>query len=226
MESALAMREVGRLVRHGRPDVHSPFFISYAHISPESDKQAEHFYNELRGYLQTLVALPVGTEMGFFDQDGIEPAVHWDEELADALGTCQVLVALLSVPYLGRDWCGREWHAFTLREKVPLPDANGSPNLGPILPVRWAPIPFKPPPAVGRVQFFTPKNTFDQPNLVNEYEEEGIFRLMRAGNEKAFGEIVWQLAKYIQHIYYSQWLKPRNFEPDDLRNIFESGVVL
>ena len=135
-------------------------------------------------------------------------------------------MALLSVPYLGRDWCGREWHAFTLREKVPLPDANGSPNLGPILPVRWAPIPFKPPPAVGRVQFFTPKNTFDQPNLVNEYEEEGIFRLMRAGNEKAVGEIVWQLAKYIQHIYYSQWLKPRNFEPDDLRNIFESGVVL
>ena len=49
---------------------------------------------------------------------------------------------------------------------------------------------------------------------------------MRAGNEKAFGEIVWQLAKYIQHIYYSQWLKPRNFEPYDLRNVFESGVVL
>ena len=32
--------------------------------------------------MQTLVHVPVGTAMGFFDQDGIDPAVLWDEELA------------------------------------------------------------------------------------------------------------------------------------------------
>ena len=217
------MGEVGRLVRHGRPDARSPFFLSYAHLSPESDKMAERFYYELRGNLATLVALPVGTEMGFFDQDAIGPAVTWGDELADALGTCQVLVALLSAPYLERDWCGREWHAFTLREREALPDANGSPNLGPIIPVCWTPIPFKPPAAVSKVQFFIPKNTSDQPELAPQYLEEGIFRLLRAGNEKAFGEIVWQLAKCIQQIYYSQRLKSMKFDPDDLRNVFESG---
>ena len=102
----------------------TPFFISYAHTGPESDEMAKRFYHVLRGHIQTLVHVPVGTALGFFDQDGIDPAVLWDEELAEALGTCQVMVALLSPPYLNREWCGKEWHAFTLREPEPLPGAD------------------------------------------------------------------------------------------------------
>ena len=74
---------------------------------PDSNQAAERFYKELRGDLLTLVGLPMGTDMGFFDTDGLQPAVRWRDELADALGTCQVLVALLSVPYLKSDWCGQ-----------------------------------------------------------------------------------------------------------------------
>jgi hypothetical protein len=216
---------VEREVVHAVPNLR-PFFISYAHAGPDSNQAAERFYNELRGDLQPLVSVPVGTSMGFFDSVGLPTAVRWPHELAAALGTCQVLVALLSVPYLRSDWCGKEWHAFTQRERELLPGANGRQNLGGIIPVRWAPIPLglPLPPQVGEVQIFKPKSTKAQPDLPERYEEEGLFGLLRRGQEDAFRDVVWDLAKCIQQIYYSQRLKPREFAPADLRNVFEGGV--
>ena len=211
------------MARPGRPDLHTPFFISYAHTGPESDDMAKRFYHLLRGHIQTLVHVPVGSALGFFDQDGIDPAVLWGKELAAALGTCQVLVPLLCPPYLNREWCGKEWHAFTLRKREPRPGASGSPNLSPILPVRWAPIPFPLPKEIGKPQFFTPTNTSKQPKLVEAYEQEGVYRLLEEDKD-ASGTIIWQLAKRIQEIYYSQRLRPRAFNQDDLRNIFEGDV--
>jgi hypothetical protein len=210
-------RGSGRL---GRPDAYTPFFLSYAHIGPSSDEMAKHFYNILRGHLQTLVHVPVGTSLGFFDQDGIYPAKFWDQELGDALGTCQVLVPLMCPPYLNREWCGKEWNAFTQRERAARPGGSGSPNLSPILPVRWSPVPYPLPQEVAKTQFFTPNNTQKQLGLVKAYEEDGLFRLLEAGDRDAYGTIIWQLAKRIQQIYYSQHLKPRVVVPDDLRNVF------
>ena len=209
-------------MRRGLPGAQTPFFLSYAHTGFESDKLAERFYEELCRDLQTLVAPPVGARIGFFDQGGMEPSLRWDEELATALGTCQVLVALLSVPYLRSEWCGREWHAFTMRERESIPNASGSPPLGHIIPVRWSPIPFKLPAVVDQVDFFTPKATPAEPDLTQEYETEGIFRLLHTGDDKAFGEIVWQLAKAIQQTYYGQRLRPKRFISVDLRNVFEA----
>jgi TIR domain len=214
-----------------------PFFISYAHAGRDSNDAALRFYYELRGDLQTMVSRPVGASMGFFDAEGLRTGVRWREELADALGKCQVLVALLSVPYLDSEWCGKEWHAFTQREREPLPGATGFQNQGPIIPIRWAPIPFDLPPVVkDEAQLFKPQRAGDQPNakdqqgireqpgLAEPYEEEGIFGLLRKGQVDAFSGVVWDLAKCIQQIYYNQLLKPREFKPEDLRNVFEGGV--
>jgi hypothetical protein len=222
MTSALAMGEVGAVRKPGRPDPRTPFFISYAHTGPESDAMAKRFYHLLCGHIQTLVHVPVGTALGFFDQDGIDPAVLWGKELAEALGTCQVLIALLCPPYLNREWCGKEWHAFTLREPERLPGSTGSPNQSPILPVRWAPIPFALPEEVGKPQFFAPTNTSKQPGLVKSYNEDGVYHLLEQ-DEDAARTIIWQLAKRIQGIYYSQRLPPRAFNQVDLRNVFEGG---
>jgi TIR domain len=225
MESGLPGREVVRAVL-----TLPPFFISYAHAGSDSNNAAERFYYELRGDLQTLVRRPVGSSMGFFDSQGLRAAVRWREELADALGKCQVLVALLSVPYLDSEWCGKEWHAFTLRERELLPGATGFQNQGPIIPVRWAPIPFDLPPVVkDEAQFFKPQSTgdqrsaADQSDLAERYEEEGIFGLLRKGQVDDFHGIVWDLAKCIQQICYNQVLRPRVFDPSELRNVFEGG---
>ena len=132
--------------------------------------------------------------------------------------------SLCSMSAAKRVWCAKEWHAFTLRKSEPLPGATGSPNLGPILPVRWAPIPasVKLPREVGKPQFFTPTNTSKQPGLVKSYEEDGVYHLLE-DDENAARTIVWQLAKRIQDIYYSQRLLPRVFKQGDLRDVFESG---
>ena len=180
----------------------------------------------MRDNLQTLIALPLSTDMGFFDKVRIRPAVHWDQELADALGTCQVLVALLSVPYLRREWCGKEWHAFTLRERVPKPDANRfrirarSYRCGGLHPlVRTARR------GEARCSSSPPQNTADQHELAAmSTMKKVIFGLLRAGKEGAFGDVVWQLAKCIQQIYYNQLLKSKEFDPSELRNVFEDDV--
>ena len=213
--------KVERSARRRRPDAYTPFYLSYAHTGPNSDEMAKRFYNILRGHLQTLVHVPVGTSLGFFDQDGIDPAVLWDRELADALGTCQVLVPLICPPYLNSEWCGKEWNAFTQRERAPRPGGSGSPNLSPILPVRWSPVPYMLPKEVAKPQFFTPNNTQKQPELVKAYEDDGLYLLLEAGDRDAYETIIWQLAKRIQQIYYGQHLMPRVFVPDDLRNVFE-----
>jgi hypothetical protein len=214
-----------------------PFFISYAHAGSNSNNAAQRFYYELRGNLQTMVRRPVGASMGFFDAEGLLTGVRWREELVDALGVCQVLVALVSVPYLNSEWCGKEWHAFTLRERELLPGATRFKHQGPIIPVRWAPIPFELPAVVkDEAQLYKPQSTEDlpgtrdkqgvggQPDLAERYEEEGVFGLLRTGQADAFHAIVWDLAKCIQKIYYNQVLKPRAFDPEELRNVFEGGV--
>jgi hypothetical protein len=213
----------GREVVHAVPSL-PPFFISYAHAGTESNRAAERFYHELRGVLQPLVAPPVGTEMGFFDIAGLPTGVRWRYELAAALGTCQVLVALLSVPYLKSDWCGKEWHAFTMREVSRQPGLVTPGNQGAIIPVRWAPIPFKLPPVGEEVQIFRPNSTKAYPDLPEQYDDEGLFGLLHRGYEEAFKDAVWDLARSIQQIYYSQVLVPRKFDPDELRNVFEGEV--
>lgn len=210
--------------RNRRTGPSTVFFFSYAQTGHESDGTAERFYSELRAYIETLVNVPVGTALGFFDQVGIEPATRWDTEWAEALGACQVLVPLVSAPYLGREWCGKEWHAFTQRKAVALAGAGSSLAPTPIVPVLWAPVPFALPAALGKQQFFTPTNTEQQPELVRAYEEDGMFHLLNKADRGVSDMIIWQLAKRIQTIYYSQRLQPRNFQPADLENVFKSGT--
>jgi hypothetical protein len=77
---------------------------------------------------------------------------------------------------------------------------------------------------VGKPQFFTPTNTRLQPDLVKLYEEEGLFHLLQAGDKESSSTIIWQLAKRIQSMYYSQRLQLKKFRQEDLRNVFEGGM--
>jgi hypothetical protein len=206
------------------PEVETPFFVSYAHTGTDSDQKAEQFFNDLCADVAPLVDLPAGADMGFIDAVGLRGGMHWRPELIRALGSCQVLIALLSVPYLRSDWCGREWHAFSLRDKDPLPGTKASPHQGWIIPVRWAPIPFDLPAVVNDEMIFRPQPTRREPDLSARYEQEGLFRLLQAGEEDSCGEIVWQLAKLIQKIYYSQRLRPREFKSHELIDVFHGSV--
>ena len=211
----------------------TPFFLSYPRTDAKaggrdrprsSDQLVGRFFDELSAEIAPLVHLPYGSDMGFMDVEGLPGGMNSHPELMRALGTCQVLVSLLSAPYLMSEWCGREWHAFTLRKRTTIAGVNAPPYQGSIIPVLWAPIAFEVPAVVkDHVSIFLPKPTRRDPDLSRLYAQRGIFGLMRAREEDAVSEIVWQLAKLIQQIYYGQRLEPRDFQPNELSNIFRMG---
>ncbi len=213
----------------------TPFFLSYPRTDAKSggrggprssDQLVRTFFGELCDEIAPLVYLQSGSDMGFMDIEGLPGGMNWRPELIQALGTCQVLVSLLSAPYLNSEWCGREWHAFTLRNRITVNGTNASPYQGCIIPVLWAPVPFEVPAVIkDRVTIFSPKPTRRDPDLPRLYEQRGIFGLMRAREEEAVSEIVGQLARLIQKIYYGQRLEPRAFEPHELINIFRRGAI-
>ena len=237
--ATMAARAGGRWCRLSNEETplfneETPFFLSYPRTDAKSgsqggarssDRLVQAFFGELCDEIAPLMHLQYA-DMGFMDVEGLPGGMNWHPELIHALGTCQVLVSLLSAHYLSSEWCGREWNAFTLRKRTPLNGANASVYQGCIIPVLWAPVPFDVPAVIkDRVSIFLPKPTRRDPDLPHLYEQRGIFGLMRAREEDAVSEIVGQLARLIQKIYYGQRLEPREFEPHELINIFRRGQI-
>ncbi|WP_233510007.1 TIR-like protein FxsC [Actinomadura craniellae] len=202
------------------------FFLSYAHTgrgkrsagpAQEPNRQVIKFFDDLSDNLSQLVSRPPGADPGFIDRS-IPDGGRWSDELMHAVGTCQIFVALLSMPYLTSEWCGMEWHAFSQRTVTKLRE-SGSDRTTAILPVLWAPTPREIiPPVVSKVQRFTPAGLPD-PNYTEHYRNEGVFGLTKTSPD-AYEAIVWQLARRISDLHYSHRVEPRALQRDQLRNIF------
>lgn len=212
------------------PDHGTPFFLSYARardgagtqgMAHFSDLSTTRFFFDLCEDLGQLISRTPGADVGFMDTR-THGGVHWFEELLDAAGTCQVLIALLSAPYLSSEWCGKEWCAFTRRTSQTLAGMDGSPHQGHIIPVCWAPVRFTLPSAVQEEMIFSPTGA-PNPELPAEYKANGIYGLLRMGREDSYKIIVWQLAMLISKVYHSQRLRTRKFQPDELYNIFDGA---
>ncbi len=145
---------------------------------------------------------------------------RWTSELLDALGRCQVFVALLSAPYLMSDWCGMEWHAFAQR-KIIMSKGDRAGHQSAIIPVTWAPLrQERIPAAVRAVQRFSPAGLSDS-DIKARYEANGIFGLLTTQQESAYQAVLWSLALHIADIHYTHWVEPREFAPGELHNVFQ-----
>lgn len=215
----------------GGTELGAPFFLSYGRTRKgESqaaakyfpDQQVKQFYSDLAVNISQLIVPPIGVPLGFMDQT-MRSGVDWGEELLHALGTCQVLVALLSQKYLtSSEWCGKEWNAFEKREIHRL-NQRTSPRQGCIIPVVWAPYPEESLPSqISADMIFSPGDQPD-PGLPDLYQTHGIMGLMRMNQETSYQITVWQLAMDIRDVYYGQYVKFRKFKPTDLRNVFGGG---
>lgn len=202
------------------------FFLSYAHSAenkspsqPQDPNQAfVKFFDDLSHSIADLVSRPPGSDPGYIDRS-MGSGVHWTDELLNAIGSCQVFVALISVRYFDSEWCGKEWYAFSRRKVVVLP--SGSSRQTAIVPVTWAaPIPpSRVPPVVSKVQRFMPINLPD-PATAALYSNEGIVGLQRMGLEGAYQTVVWRLAQHIAELQYSHWVEPDILEEHQLLDIF------
>jgi hypothetical protein len=212
-------------------DEGSPFFFSYAHAAERSpgggaahdpDQYVEQFFQDLSENVGQLISLRVGVDAGFMDRE-MRGGMQWPDELLHALGTCQVLVALLSVRYLKSEWCGKEWHAFSQRTVRRLESRKANPRQGCIIPVIWAPLPAALPTQISKELIFSPTRR-PNPDVPGQYQENGIFGLLRMrGLKDAYDVVTWQLAMHISRVYYSQRVEFREFKDEELRSIFRSA---
>jgi TIR domain len=210
-------------------DYGSPFFLSYAHVTGgpagtgeglDPNGLAGRFFRDLADNVALLIPRRADVPAGFMDQR-IRGGVRWTDELLHAVGTCQVLVALLSASYMRSEWCRMEWHAFSLREVSRIPGADASPRQGCIVPVIWAPLHSEPPEHVRLTQTFSPDPEPD-PRADGHYKRNGVIGLMKVRRLNDYYEIVaWQLALHIADILYSQRTEHRKFEEKELRRVLE-----
>jgi len=210
------------------PNKETPFFVSYARARDGSgnlgtvrisDQMTKRFFFDLVENVGQLISRTTGAEVGYMDT-GTQAGADWRDELLHAAGTCQVLIALLSAPYLSSEWCGKEWCAFSQRTRQPLPGVAAAPRQGHIIPVIWAPLPYPLSPPVSKEMVFSPTGN-PKSELPAEYKENGVYGLLRMEQKDSYQITVWQLARLISKIYHSQRLRSRKLRFEDLRDCFK-----
>jgi hypothetical protein len=200
-----------------REDPRAPlFFLSYAvehpprrpTVSPrDPNANVLQLFNVLSIHVNQLVYRQAGADPGFMDRT-IRGGDRWSPELLEAVGTCQVFVALLSPAYLNSEWCAMEWHAFASRKVHPR-RAGARDHEGCIIPVCWAPMEsYQLPDEPAAIQRFSPDGTPDD-SVVPLYQQEGLYGLLSMREEKIHGAVVWKLARRIVDLYHSHWVEPR-----------------
>ncbi|WP_433047373.1 TIR-like protein FxsC [Dactylosporangium sp. CS-033363] len=191
------------------------FFLSYSRAGRLAPR-VQAFHQKLSEHIAELMAVPAGCEPGFIDRELVAGQV-WAEELAFALGHCQVFVPLLSAPYLQSKWCAREWNAFARRTVRPLVD--GAHRGTSVIPVVWNVLRHdaEVPDAVSRVQLFIPSGP--PPDVASAYRAEGMYGLPLIGDpgRGLFDAAVWRLAQQIVQAAHERWIEPD--VPADLESL-------
>lgn len=195
------------------PDPVAPvFFVSHATAHDGADGPTEpntvfaEFVRALDEDLNHMMARRAGANPGFIDRR-LRAGSNWEREILSAIGTCQVLVALISEPFSKSMWCGMEWHAFTSRRTWRRSDGALMEESQCALPVLWTVNPADEyPPTISRHQRFRPRPTSQSP-LDQLYLREGIYGMYRAEYD-AYRSTVWRIAQEIQQLVGQYWVEP------------------
>jgi hypothetical protein len=195
------------------------FFFSYAHAGTPSPYVIE-FFNDLSVDVAELVGMPAGSDPGFMDQS-MPGGASWTGELLNAVGTCQVFIALLSGPYVQSPWCGKEWFAFSRRKVISRGGDHATFRTG-MIPVIWTtPMPGEQrlPLAITRVQRFSPRELHGE-DVRGPYEANGVYGLLRQKRVEQYQWVVWRLAQSIAEFHFACQVEPLVLREDELHDIF------
>ena len=213
-----------KIPKHPHP-VAPVFFVSHATAHDHADGPQEpntvfaEFVRALDEDLNHVMPRRAGANPGFIDR-GLRAGSNWEREILTAIGTCQVLVALISEPFTGSPWCGKEWHAFTSRRTWRRSDGAQMEDPQCALPVLWTVNPDdRYPQIISRHQRFRPRPT-SQSALDQLYLREGIYGMYRAEYD-AYRATVWRIAQEIQRLVSEYWVEPLiPADSESLINVF------
>jgi FxsC-like protein len=110
------------------------YFFSYARKNRNSD--LDQFIADLNEQILLREYFPE-KEVGFFDGKRLETGTKWEDELATALRTSRVFLALCSPDYINSDYCGKEFQVFLQRYKSYVQQKKPATPPKLILPIIW-----------------------------------------------------------------------------------------
>ncbi|GAA2362881.1 TIR-like protein FxsC [Dactylosporangium salmoneum] len=189
------------------------FFLSYARMRPlnrpveslpDPNRTVRMLFGRLSMHLNNLVYRETGTDPGFMDVT-MAGGERWSPVLMEAVGTCQVFVALLSPTYLQRPWCAREWNAFAARTVRPRP---GNAHTTSIVPVLWTSTrSYRVPESIQAIQLFVPER-LHRPRLTQRYLEDGLYGLLLGANQDEIELVIFRLAQRIAELHFANHVEP------------------
>jgi FxsC-like protein len=167
------------------------YFFSYARA--DASPYLKKFYSDLLEEVRLRVGASDSNTIGFKDVRSIPPGRRWPEEIVEALQTCKVFVYLHTPTYFGRDGCGREFAAITLRNATAKNKAINPNKSHNILPIYWIgdKNPKNVPPEISSIQLTSEA-------FGDVYNKMGMLHLVRTRYRKPeYWEAVNEIAKQI-----------------------------
>jgi hypothetical protein len=175
------------------------FFFSYAR--KDLDPYLKRFFKDLVKKVENLAACE---GVSFRDLEDLEPGDKWPETLAKALQRSRVLVALYSVWYFDRPYCGKEFQVFLDRI-----GATGTTEK--IVPLLWHSKDWLsgnklPPPSVAHIHY-------EHKDFPPQYLERGL-NLMAQNRNWLYKQFLDVCAKRIVNLARQDPLAPCGEMPD------------
>jgi hypothetical protein len=168
------------------------FFLSYARRDSEGAPSLKRFCKDLAlevGRTAGLESSAKTTEIGFFDEAGIDVGANWSHTLAEALQTSRVFVCLYSPAYFKSEYCGKEFQVFLSRVEAYAQTSRLSPPRL-IMPVLWSGLrrlPNSLPAAVAQIQY-------THAEFGEKYINEGLHYIMRMQEETEYQYFITRFA--------------------------------
>jgi TIR domain len=198
----------------GKTAVDSPlFFMSHAN-SAGGQQEAKRFFDDLTQFVGEMVAWP--GPRGYMDRR-MNVGTRWTPELLHAVGTCQIFIALLSVPYTDSEWCGMEWHAFSQRKVVSAAHAPSHQSC--IIPLLWAPVQEQKIPGPIQAVQRLPQGELENADF-QRYQAHGLYGLLATRQEVIYQRVAWQVALQVRDLHASYLVEPVDLKATELRNAF------
>ncbi len=154
------------------------FYLSNA--PADYDGYLSGVFEDLARVLRVRLGLSASEEVGFLNTQGIAPGSEWRPDVAAALRTSQVMLALVSPAYIRSESAGKEWQLFENRRYLgTMPEEIETPRLVPqaIAPVLWIPCNGQTPKAISRAAPWTNAKSD------SVYHRKGLLEVRRSAVE-------------------------------------------
>jgi FxsC-like protein len=162
-------------------------FLSYAR--EDFDDSLREFFADFRHNLARAIG-PTAGDIYFRDFESIRLGEPWEVALTEGIRSCSIFLAVYSPAYFSREYCGKEWAAFSRRITL-APDPEAA--RGCLIPLWWTPLHTSLvtlPEAAARLQDVTDP-------LPDSFRNQGMRVLKMTKKDKEYKAALWSFVELV-----------------------------